>query len=120
MVWAGVEDPAALTSLATRIEAACVELGFAAEGRPFQPHVTLGRLKETRVIRDLVLPLSEQMFSESKIDGVTLYESEIKSAGSAYKEIARISFKPAVSAEKRQTGAVDQDHETDDGWPRGH
>ncbi len=120
VIWAGVEDPAALTELAGRIERACVGLGFPAEKRPFHPHVTLGRLKETRAIRDVVLPLSEQMFSDSRIDGVILYESETKSSGSVHREISRISFKQAEIREERQTGAVELVDETDDGWPRGH
>jgi hypothetical protein len=66
--------------------------------------------------------MSEQMFSESRVEGVTLFESETKSSGSTYKEISRMAFKPAEIAEKRQTGALelgDETEQTDDGWPRG-
>jgi 2'-5' RNA ligase len=124
VVWAGIEDPAPLTDLATRIEGACEALGFAREKRAFHPHVTLARLAETRAVKDLVLPLSEQMFSDSRVDGVTLFESETKSSGSVYRELHRIDFKPAsidpLGAPKRQTGALELGDETDDGWPRGH
>ena len=60
------------------------------------------------------------MFSESRIDGVTLFESVTKSGGSVYSELHRIAFKTAENAEKRQTGALELSDETDDGWPRGH
>ncbi len=141
VLWAGVEDGSgALTALAGRIERACEALGFAAERRPFHAHVTLGRLRETRAVRDLVLPLAEQMFGDTRVDAVTLYESETKSAGSVYREIHRIAFKTAreagFGASERQTPAVQLDAakrtgeslgaqvrdqiETDDGWPRGH
>jgi RNA 2',3'-cyclic 3'-phosphodiesterase len=124
VVWAGIEDPAPLTDLASRIETACEALGFAREKRAFHPHVTLARLAETRAVKDLVLPLSEQMFSDSRVDGVTLFESETKSSGSVYRELHRIDFKPAsidpLGAPKRQTGALELGDETDDGWPRGH
>jgi hypothetical protein len=60
------------------------------------------------------------MFSDSRVDGVSLFESEAKSSGSVYKEIHRIGFKTLQSDEKRQTGAVELGDETDDGWPRGH
>lgn len=123
VLWAGVEG-GVLDELASRVEQAMAGIGFAVETRPFHAHVTLGRLRETRPLKDVVLPLSEQMFSDTRVDGVTLFESETKSSGSVYKEIHRVSFKPAgndaISDVRRQTGAVELGDETDDGWPRGH
>lgn len=120
VVWAGVEDAAAIGEVARRVEAACVRLGWPAEARDFHPHITLARLAETRAISDLVLPLSEQMFSDSRVDGVTLFESETKPSGSVYRELHRIAFKTAEIAPKRQTGALELGDETDDGWPHPH
>jgi hypothetical protein len=73
------------------------------------------------------------MFGETRIDAITLFESETKSTGSIYREVQKISFKRASAAalepSKRQTGALERgtpEHEaddpstqTDDGWPRG-
>lgn len=123
VVWAGIDDPGGtISELAKRIEAAAVELGFPAEPRPFHPHVTLGRVRETRLLREVVLPMSEQMFSASSADHVILFESETKSSGSVYKEISKIALEKALEApldsEKRQTGALELGDETDDGWPR--
>jgi 2'-5' RNA ligase len=124
IVWAGVEDPGSIAELAKRIEVAAVELGFPAEPRPFHPHVTLARARETRLLREVVLPMSEQMFSGTSVDSVILFESETKSSSSVYKEISRIGLKPALDAgfpaRERQTGALELGDETDDGWPRGH
>jgi len=119
VVWAGVDEPSgALAELAAAIEEAAVGIGFAAETRTFHPHVTLGRTRETRSLKDVVLPMSEQMFSDTRIEGVTLFESETKSSGSVYSEISRIGFKTPDLSEKRQTGALELGDETDDGWPR--
>jgi 2'-5' RNA ligase len=132
VLWAGIDHagrnesgPAgALDALAAKVEAGLAEIGYPVETRPFHGHVTLGRLRETRPLKDLVLPLSEQMFSDTRVDGVTLFESETKSSGSAYKEIHRIGFETPQNAPEsaagRQTGAVELMDETDDGWPRGH
>jgi len=120
VLWAGVEDGAALGELAARIDRACAALGFAPERRAFHAHVTVARLRESRPLREVVLPMAEQMFSESRSESVTLFESETKSSGSVYRELHRIAFKPAEIAEKRQTGALQLDDETDDGWPRKH
>jgi 2'-5' RNA ligase len=117
-VWAGVEGP--LDDLAARIDKAMAGIGYAPEKRAFHAHVTLARLRETRPVKDVVLPLSEQMFSDTRVDGVTLFESETKSSGSVYRDLHRISFKVPEKTPERQTGALDLGDETDDGWPRGH
>jgi RNA 2',3'-cyclic 3'-phosphodiesterase len=139
VVWAGIEEPSsALDALAKRIDAGVARLGFAPEKRAFHAHVTIGRLRETRPLREVVLPLSEQMFGDTRVDAMTLFESETKSSGSVYTELQRIDFKTprsgAISDVQRQTpavhvdattrsnesAAVGTDTETDDGWPRGH
>ena len=138
VVWAGIEEQSkALDGLAGRIESEVSRLGFAPEKRPFHPHVTIGRLRETRPVREAVLPVSEQMFGDTRVDALTLFESETKSSGSVYSELLRIAFKTPRSgletAVQRQTPAVQLDattrsnesaavgtDETDDGWPRGH
>ncbi|HEY6040318.1 MAG TPA: RNA 2',3'-cyclic phosphodiesterase, partial [Kofleriaceae bacterium] len=71
VLWAGVEERV-LDDLAARVEKAMVGIGYAPDTRPFHAHVTLGRVRETRPVRDVVLPLSEQMFSDTRVDGVTL------------------------------------------------
>jgi RNA 2',3'-cyclic 3'-phosphodiesterase len=46
ILWVGVEAPASLELLQDRIERGCEAIGFPPEGAPFQPHVTLGRVRE--------------------------------------------------------------------------
>jgi len=126
VLWAGVEDGGQLQPVADAIDRATAALGFAAESRAFHPHVTLARLRAPTPIREVVLPLAEQMFGETRIDGVTLFESETKSTGPVYRDLARISFKQASevarNAETRQRDALERGapDDTDDGWPRGH
>lgn len=130
VVWAGIEEQSgALDALAKRLEEGCARLGFEREKRPFHPHVTIGRLAKVAAVREVVLPMAEQMFGDTRVDSMLLFESETKSSGSVYKEIRRIDFKAAVlagdPASERQTPALlrehaDTDPETDDGWPRGH
>jgi len=128
VVWAGVPDGDPLVEIAKRIDGAVAQLGFAPDKRAFHPHVTLGRLRDPRSVRDVILLLSEQMFGDTRIDSVTLFESETKSSGSVYREVRRIGFSPAETRPERQTRTVELDpanpssepDETDDGWPRGH
>ena len=127
VVWAGVDACEPLVELGSRIEAATTPLGFPLEKRSFHAHVTLGRVRETRPVRDAVLPLSEQMFGETRVDSISLFESETKSTGSVYAERAKLAFRTP----ERQTRVVDlgapgshvdrsPEDDTDDGWPRGH
>lgn len=129
VLWAGVEAPSPLIELAGRVEAACARLGYAPERRPFHPHVTIGRLREARAVREVVLPLAEQMFGDTSLDALTLFESETKSSGSVYRELQKIQLSSrsggAISAPERQTppvqlvGSPPAEPDTDDGWPRG-
>jgi RNA 2',3'-cyclic 3'-phosphodiesterase len=133
VLWAGIEDCAPLARLAQAVGGVMAGLGFPCDARPFHPHVTIARLGSARAIRDIVLPMAEQMFGDTRIDAVTLFESETKSSGSVYRELEKIAFQRALrgapDSEKRQTVALERgtadrepdetQTETDDGWPRG-
>jgi 2'-5' RNA ligase len=47
VLWAGIDEtgPPGLSELQRELAAACAELGFAPEERPWSPHVTLARLR---------------------------------------------------------------------------
>jgi 2'-5' RNA ligase len=131
VLWAGVEDSAPLARLAQAVGEAMAGLGFERDARPYHPHVTIARLGSARAIRDVVLPMAEQMFGDTRLDAVTLFESETKSSGYVYRELEKIAFQRAIrgpsDGEKRQTVALERgiadrepdEAQTDDGWPRG-
>jgi 2'-5' RNA ligase len=49
VVWVGLDEPSgALAACSELCEARYAEIGFAREGRPFSPHLTLGRVREDR------------------------------------------------------------------------
>jgi 2'-5' RNA ligase len=51
VLWIGVEGPSALELLYDRLERGGEAIGFPPEGAPFQPHVTLGRVREGHRLR---------------------------------------------------------------------
>ena len=123
VVWAGVEDPTGLTQLAAALERELVEVGFQPEPRRFHPHVTLARLREPREVTEVLLPLSEQVFSTSRVDSVHLVETVTKSNGSEYVSIASRPLRGPEKAALRQSDTVkpasfDTTSGTDDGWDR--
>jgi len=85
VLWVGVDDPGGhLTRMAGACEKAVVSLGFKPERRPFHPHVTVGRLREVADCQGLLLPCTEQGYSETRAESVTMFESITKSSGSEY------------------------------------
>ena len=91
VVWAGVDDPGgAIAALAARVDAEMTALGFAREERRFHPHVTIGRVKELADVSGVLLPMAEQVFSETRAPDLILYESTMKSKGSEYTPIATV------------------------------
>jgi 2'-5' RNA ligase len=122
VVWAGVEDHAgALAALAAALEREVVPLGFAAEKRAFHAHVTIARLREPTRVDQVLLPFAEQVFSETRCDSLTLFESITKPGGSEYRPVLRVPLFGTNSAAQRQsdplqTGPLDASPGSDDGW----
>jgi len=107
VVWAGIEDAGdRLAELAERIDVEMVALGFPREARRFHPHVTIGRLRDPADVSGVILPMSEQTFSETRCAEVLVYESVTKSTGSEYLPVLRTP----LGAPKHQTPRVQRAH----------
>lgn len=124
VVWAGVEESTGeLARLAEVVAGGMAELGFARDPRPYHPHVTLARLREPADVSEVALPLSEQVFGESRCDTLTLFNSVAIQGCSEYRMEAVAALGTPKSAPERQTEAVqtaplDASHGSDDGWDR--
>jgi 2'-5' RNA ligase len=111
----------ALAALAAALEREVVPLGFQAEKRAFHAHVTIARLREPTRVDQVLLPFAEQVFSETRCDSLTLFESVAKPKGSEYREVLRVALSGTNSAVQRQsepvqTGPLDASPGSDDGW----
>lgn len=93
VVWAGIEPDPAIELLADRIERGCALLGFPSEGRPFRPHLTLGRAERDARARDWtgVAELLDGLSVEATavLEGVDLVRSELRRGGSVYHRVHR-------------------------------
>lgn len=80
--------PAApLLALAGAVEAAVVAAGFPAEGRPFRPHLTVGR------VRDRVHPVLPEIPVQAppfEVAEVVLFRSELRSEGARHTPLDRM------------------------------
>ena len=87
-------DSAALELLQDRLERKGLEIGFPPEGRPFHPHITLGRVKEGQRLpagaqKTLeAVPGGEPFFA----DQVVLFESQSGPFGPRYDPLLEITL----------------------------
>ena len=97
VVWLGLGgDIGALAELARKIDAACEGIGFEPEGRPFKPHLTIGRVKSSKGVKALMDALKSFENVELggfKADLVSLMKSELKPSGAVYTQLHEIRFR---------------------------
>jgi 2'-5' RNA ligase len=89
----GAESAIALQSeMARRVARHSVPL----ETRPFQPHLTLGRWRESRSAdRERVLTAAPGQIAALHVDHATLYQSRLSPAGPSYTALARANLSVA-------------------------
>jgi 2'-5' RNA ligase len=95
VLWIGVDgDTTALSALAGWVDAACAEIGFEAERRPFAPHLTLARGREDGAIavdQTLVSRLQAMQvpaLPPFMVERVSLMRSHLERGGARYERIA--------------------------------
>ncbi len=87
VLWLGVETGTeALADLVAAVEAACVDAGFAAEERPFHPHVTLSRIRPHQDVRP-VIDGAAPFPARVDVEDVALYQSHLGRGGARYEEV---------------------------------
>ena len=93
VVWVGLHgDEGPLKKLQQEVEKAMAPLGFEPEGRPFRPHLTLGRVKGKHRLQKLQeLLISNQSFEAEAFDvtELVLYKSELRPEGARYTPLFR-------------------------------
>jgi 2''-5'' RNA ligase len=93
VIWIGIDSGVdSLKTLQACVEVVTTPLGFIPDRRAFNPHVTLGRVKEDRRPVDLtktLAPLHEAQAGKSRIDAVFLMKSDLKPTGPVYSILDR-------------------------------
>jgi len=87
VLWAGVNDDAALGRLHERIEARLRWLGVAPDRRGFAPHVTLARLKQAPLarVRDYLALNGGFATEDFPVTEFQLYSSHLGTAGAVHR-----------------------------------
>ena len=92
VLWIGVDDYSGkLTQLQAKLDEESRRLGFEKEARPFNPHLTIARLRKPQGARALALAHQEMGFAaiEVSVTELTVIRSELSSKGSKYTVISR-------------------------------
>ena len=94
VVWLGLAgELAGLAHLQSQIEHCLVPVGFAAEARPFAPHVTLGQdVIFTQDFREIQRSLGPVTIKPVTVDYLTLFKSEQIEGRRVYTPIHRYDF----------------------------
>lgn len=93
VLWVGFgQGEAALREIASTLEAALSATGLKSEDRAFVPHVTIGRNRSGRGMRELRAALQQTAWRPPAgfiVEHVTLFESVLSSAGPSYTALGR-------------------------------
>jgi RNA 2',3'-cyclic 3'-phosphodiesterase len=96
VVWVGLQgDDEALRKLQQEVEKAMIPFGFEPEGRPFKPHLTLGRARgkqRLHKLQDLLLANHGFEAEDFDVTELVLYKSELRPEGARYTPLFRAPF----------------------------
>ena len=100
VVWVGVGGEVdKLGQLQQQIESTLVPLGFAAESRPFTPHLTLARLRdraspeERQRLGQLIAGTRFEAVYTIKVDSINLMRSQLTREGAVYSRLSSVGLK---------------------------
>ncbi|HVZ24249.1 MAG TPA: RNA 2',3'-cyclic phosphodiesterase [Vicinamibacterales bacterium] len=98
VLWVGVRDESgALADVERDVTARLQALGIPPEDRPYTPHLTLARVRETAGLKSA--PLFERLgttaLGVSRVSAVTLFESRLSPKGPTYVPLQRTPLAPA-------------------------
>jgi 2'-5' RNA ligase len=96
VLWIGLEgETAPLFTLQQNLELGWAACGFAREDRPFRPHLTIGRIKSSRLAGDpgkFMAQAGDCPAGSFRTDGLTLFQSDLTPRGAIYNQLAWFPF----------------------------
>lgn len=95
VLWVGLKGEG-IAELSEAIETALMPLDFPPEEREFTPHLTLGRVRSPRGwerVFSLIKEHEQAYFGESRIDQLTLFQSELRPDGAIYTPLGSVQFR---------------------------
>jgi 2'-5' RNA ligase len=91
VLWIGIIEEPALMNLQACLESKLERLGFPKEERPFHPHLTLGRVKSSLNLGEVMAELEKRKdadFGDMAVKKITFFKSTLKPSGAEYSHLA--------------------------------
>jgi 2'-5' RNA ligase len=104
VIWVGLEgDLERLAALQRAVESALEPLGFRPEGRAFNPHLTLGRLKDAssadvKVVGSVIEGTALGTVGTWTASAVSLMRSELRPDGARYTCLAHVALEESTNS----------------------
>ncbi len=96
ILWVGItEDSRKLTLLQNKLEAALEILGFPPGNRPFHPHLTLGRIKDSRAAAGIEAAIKKHSgfaAGEFRASELILFQSNLTPQGAIYTKLREFAL----------------------------
>lgn len=96
VLYVDIHNGEALQHLADNIETLLVHLGYKKEARPFNPHLTLGRIKFLKNKKQFYQAVEAHQYVSSNIitiNEITFFQSHLTPEGPEYRDLARFELK---------------------------
>jgi 2'-5' RNA ligase len=94
VIWTGlIDEKEILVSFQKEVETELEKIEFEPEGRSFQAHLTLARVRSSRGREELVARMErykEEEFGNFQVERVTLFRSDLKPTGPIYTALREI------------------------------
>lgn len=98
VVWVGIQAPPKLAELAQQMEQLGLKFGIEPEGRPFSPHLTIGRVQQHAVLEELqaltkcLTTIKVGELGKLSVESICLFRSDLRSSGAIYTLLSRASL----------------------------
>ena len=94
VIWLGVQNKRYLNELKHELDRNLAERGvtMAMELREFVPHLTIGRLRNPKSVKDMISPFKRKSFGKLHVNEVVLYESHLHGNFPVYTPIFRCAL----------------------------
>ncbi len=91
VLWLGVQNKRSLNQFKEALDRELVDKNLLPqiEERAFSPHLTFGRLRNPRSVKDMISPFKRKSFGKIHVTEIVLYESTLQGAFPVYKPLAR-------------------------------
>lgn len=93
VLWIGIQAPETLTALYQGLEASTAKLGFPPEKRPFNPHLTIGRVKQhippasMQSLQKALSSIKIGYIDTVEVEALDLFKSDLKPSGAVYTKL---------------------------------